>query len=61
MRKGCLYIGDDDDDDGDDDDDDDEREIKEFEEVGISDDEPIVRRLGEEMRMWPSFLTVEPM
>ena len=55
MRKGCLYIGDDDDDD------DDEREIKEFEEVEISDDEPIVRRLGEEMRMWPSFLTVEPM
>ena len=38
----------DDDDDGDDVDDDDESEFQEVEEIDISDDEPMVRRLGEE-------------
>ena len=38
---------------GDDDDDDDEPEFHEVEEIYISDDEPMVRRL------WPSLLTVE--
>ena len=41
IREIHFYIGDDDDDD-------DEPEIQEVEEVDISDDEPMVRRLGEE-------------
>ena len=45
-----FYIGDDDGDDDDDDDDDaDEPEIRVFEEIDISDDEPMVRRLGGEI------------
>ena len=46
IRVIHFYIGDDDD--NGDDDDDDEPDFQEFEEIDISDDEPMVRRLGEE-------------
>ena len=45
IRVIHFYIGDDDDNG---DDDDDEPDFQEFEEIDISDDEPMVRRLGEE-------------
>ena len=44
-----FYIADDDDDD---DDDDDEPETQEFEGIDVSDDEPIVRRVGEDDWQW---------
>ena len=43
IRESHFYIGDDDDDD-----DDDEPELQEVEEFDVSDDEPMVRRFGEE-------------
>ena len=52
IRAIHFYIGDDDDDDP---------EFQEVEEIDISDDEAMVRRLGKRMRMWPSLLTVELM